>query len=218
MSERCIIVVAGGPDAPPSWVADRLPVGAPVIAADSGLGHALALGLSVDLVVGDLDSVDPGQLARAEAAGVPIERHRAEKDQTDLALALDRAATWFGAGPERIVVVVGTGGRLDHGLANLLLLAHDDYAASAVEAWVGPSRVQVVRSRTTWATEPGQLVTLLAIGGPAQGIRTAGLVYPLDGETLVAGSSRGVSNVALGTEVTVSLAAGVLLATTEPPQ
>src|SRR5690348_11873254 len=62
-----------------------------VIAADSGLEHARALGVPVDLVVGDLDSVDPAVLDAAIADGVTVERHPAAKDATDLELALDAA-------------------------------------------------------------------------------------------------------------------------------
>src|SRR5882757_8624716 len=64
------IVVTGG-DPPHPTVRDRLPTGATVIAADSGLDHAIALGLRVDRVVGDLDSVSPEALAAAARAGRP---------------------------------------------------------------------------------------------------------------------------------------------------
>ena len=121
--QRVIVAVAGG-DPVPSHVARALPAHAEVIAADSGLTVALALGLSVDLVVGDLDSVEPRALARARAAGVEIEQHPAAKNHTDLALAMDAAVT---RGATRIVVVGGHGGRLDHGLANALLLAAPAY-------------------------------------------------------------------------------------------
>src|SRR5690242_14035395 len=80
------IVVAGG-DAPDAR--RELPPYATVIAADGGLDHAYALGLPVDLLVGDLDSVSAAALARAIAEGVTIDRHPAAKDETDLELALD---------------------------------------------------------------------------------------------------------------------------------
>ncbi len=59
---------------------------------------------------------------------------------------------------------------------------------------------------------PGDLVTLLAVGGPALGVRTTGLVYPLDGEDLFPGSTRGVSNELCASSATVSLLQGTLLA------
>ncbi len=57
----------------------------------------------------------------------------------------------------------------------------------------------------------GDLVSLLPVHGAADGVTTAGLRYPLHDEPLPAGTTRGVSNVLLGTEGSVSLRAGTLL-------
>jgi thiamine pyrophosphokinase len=159
--------------------------------------------------VGDFDSVSPSGLARVEAAGAVVERHPAAKDQTDLDLAL-RVAVGLGAG--RIVVVGGGGGRLDHLLANALLLTAERFAAATIEARFGRDRLHVVRRDVTLAGRPGDLVTLLAIGRPATGVTTAGLRYPLDDATLDPASSLGVSNELVGDTATVTVGAGVLLA------
>ena len=94
------------------------------------------------MVIGDFDSVTAEALAAATTAGATIERHPVAKDQTDLELALDRALELT---PARIVVVGGHGGRLDHFLANALLLASERYAAVAVQAYMGDGVVYVVR-------------------------------------------------------------------------
>jgi thiamine pyrophosphokinase len=126
-----VVVVAGGTRRPSPRLRARLPHDpALVVAADSGLAHAEALGLPVDLVVGDMDSVDPDALRRAQQLGVAVERHLTDKDKTDLELALDVAMVKGGAGAE-IVVVTSVAGRLDHGLANLLLLAAPAYATAS---------------------------------------------------------------------------------------
>ena len=91
-----------------------------VVAADGGLLRARALGLDVDVVVGDLDSVTPEALAAAEAAGARVVRHPPAKDATDLELALDEAAA---LGASRVLVVASAEGRLDHLLGLLLLLS-----------------------------------------------------------------------------------------------
>jgi thiamine pyrophosphokinase len=72
--------------------------------------------------------------------------------------------------------------------------------------------VHVLRGERTLNGAPGELVTLLAVGGPALGVTTEGLEYPLAGETLEPGSSRGVSNVFAAPAARVTLSAGVLLA------
>jgi len=213
VSEQVVVVFAGGEPPPPDAVLG-VPLGARVIAADRGLEHALALGLQVAVAVGDFDSASPEAVAEAEKTGVRIERHPAEKDATDLELALDAARE---LGPERIVVLAGDGGRLDHLLSALLLLASQHYAGVQLDAHVGAALVHVVRGERKLKGEPGELVSLLALHGPAEGVRTEGLAYPLIGETLEPGSSRGVSNVFAAARVQIAVERGVLLAVRPGP-
>jgi thiamine pyrophosphokinase len=208
VSEELVVVVSGG-GPPDARAAQRVPRAAPVVAADRGLDYALALELDVTVAVGDFDSASAEAVAEAEAAGVRIERHPAEKDATDLELALDAA---IDMAPQRILVLGGTGGRLDHELSALLLLASERYASAQVDALVGEARVHVIRGKRKLEGSPGELCTLLAMDGPATGVTTEGLEYPLRGETLEPGSSRGVSNVFADETAHVTVEDGVLLA------
>ena len=176
-----------------------------VVAADSGADVARELGLLPDVIVGDFDSVTPA----AAAAIATHRRYPTDKDATDLSLALAEAQR---RGAESISVVGGSGGRLDHFLANVAALASDELAGVRVDALMGSARLWVVRNRETIRGTVGELVTLLAHGGPATGIHTTGLRWALDGETLEAGSSRGVSNILAAPEATVTLETGVILA------
>ncbi|MEO8694545.1 MAG: thiamine diphosphokinase [Acidimicrobiales bacterium] len=204
------IVVAGG-DAPPEGRA--IPPFSTVIAADGGLDHVYALGLPVDLLVGDLDSVSAAALARARDEGVAIDHHPAAKDETDLELALDHVCT---RGMTRALVLGAGGGRLDHALGNLLLLASERFAAIELDAWIGDATVSVVRVRRRFLRHPGDVVSLFAVGGPAFGVTTHGLEYPLRHEMLSSGSSRGISNVVVDGPIMVEVADGVLLAVQSP--
>jgi thiamine pyrophosphokinase len=186
-----------------------LPPAETVVAADGGLLRARALGLGVDVVVGDLDSATPEALAAAEAEGARIVRHPQAKDATDLELALDEAVA---LGARRVLVVASAGGRLDHLLGSVLLLAEERYAGLELDALVGDALVHVVRGERTLRGAPGELLTLVPLGGAADGVTTDGLEYPLRGETLAPGTTRGVSNVFLETEARVTLERGVLLA------
>ena len=201
-------VFAGG-DPPDAAVLHDLPRADLVIAADSGLEHAQRLGVTVDLLVGDLDSVGADALEAAVAAGVDVEQHPTAKDATDLELALD-AAIQRGAGSA--LVVGGHGGRLDHLLANALLCASPRFATLRIEARMGDARVAVIHDHADIDGAPGSLCSLLPVGGPADGVTTTGLRFPLHGETLEPGSTRGVSNEFLGSTAAVSLQGGVLLA------
>jgi thiamine pyrophosphokinase len=182
-----------------------LPPGATVIAADGGAELARRLGLEVDLLVGDLDSISAEGLGGIER----VERHAAEKDASDLELALAAALRFE---PERILVLGGAGGRLDHLLGGLLLLAADAYASVPVDAQIGAAAVHVVRGERRLFGESGELISLFAVQGPARGVVTDGLVYPLRGETLEPGSTLGVSNVFAAPEARVALERGVVLA------
>lgn len=204
---RDVVILVGGDE--PTRLPSSLPRPATIIAADGGLALAPRLDLDVDLVVGDLDSVDPSLLEDAVARGVLVERHPADKDRTDLAIALDAACA---EGPAAVTLVGGHGGRLDHQLANLLLLASAEYAPLELTAIMGPAVVTVIRDQREVRGRPGELLSLLPAHGPALGVTTHGLRFPLDGEALTAGSSRGVSNEFLDTTARISLTEGVLLA------
>ncbi|MGD9793150.1 MAG: thiamine diphosphokinase [Acidimicrobiia bacterium] len=203
-----VIVVSGGPPSP--W-----PIGSPlassadlVIAADSGYDHALGAGLTVDVLIGDLDSISAHGRDHAEANGVEIIRHRPDKDATDLTLALDLAVD---RGASSITLLASGGGRLDHLLAGVLSLAEVPVPLRAV---LGDSIVVPINPGpgAELSGRAGSTLTLLPVGGPAHGVVTSGLRYRLDGETLHAGSTRGVSNEFIDVHATVCLESGSLLA------
>jgi len=202
--EPDVVVVASGPGP-----AVAVPRAGTVVAADGGLDRAAALGLDVDVVVGDLDSASAAAVEAAESAGARIVRHPVAKDATDLELALDEAAS---LGARRVLVVASAGGRLDHLAASLLLLGSERYAKLELDALVGDAVVHVLRGTRTLRASAGDLVTLLPVGGAAGGVTTSGLEYALEDETLEPGSTRGVSNVFLGEEAEVTVESGVLLA------
>ena len=213
MKPETVVVVAGGH--PLGRTVPSLPDGAMVIAADGGVDRALALGLRVDLAIGDFDSVSAAGLAAAEAAGARVERHPTAKDATDLELALDAA---FALQPTRIVVVGSGGGRLDHLFGSVLLLADERYAGTEVDAYLGDARVAVIRGSRTLAGTPGDLLTLLPVHGAVEGVTTEGLEYPLRGETLPPATTRGVSNVFSGAEARITVERGCLLAVRPAPE
>jgi thiamine pyrophosphokinase len=110
------------------------------------------------------------------------------------------------------VVIGGAEGRLDHLLAELLLLGSAPYGGVEIDALLGEARVHVVRGSRRLAGVPGELTSLLALHGPARGVVTEGLRWTLRGDTLDPGSSRGVSNEFAATEARIDVSDGVLLA------
>lgn len=203
-----VVVVAGG--ARPG-VIPPLPPDAWIIGADSGVGHALALGWRVDQAIGDFDSIAPEDLAAVREAGGICETHLAEKNATDLELALDAAARRH---PVSVLVIGGHGGRFDHHLGNVLLLANPRFSQLRITAYMGDSIVTVIHGgqSATLSGMPGQYVSLLPIHGDAHGVTTTNLRYPLTREMLIAGNTRGVSNEFMAPTCTISLEAGALVA------
>jgi thiamine pyrophosphokinase len=223
-----VFVIAGSPIAqPPCRFApgpsDR------VIAADYGAHHARAWGWPIDLLIGDMDSLAPAELQAARASGVLTVTAPAAKDETDLELAVARALS---DGATELVICGALGGRADHMLANVLLLARRELIG--VEAVIadgvqmlrvlrGDPATQGVPATQSVATQPGEiaclslagapgdLLTLLPLAGDAVGVSTAGLLYPLAGETLFFAQARGVSNVFEAATARVWLRRGMLL-------
>jgi len=180
-----------------------------VIAADGGFDHAVAAGLRVDLLVGDLDSITPAGLAAVPAA-TPVVRHRADKDETDTELALAEAVA---RRPRRIVLLSGGGDRLDHQLAAIGALGAPSLAAvEHVEGWWGPTRVVTLHGprRALLPLAPGTTFSVLALHGPVTGVSIGGARWPLHDATIAAGSGLGVSNVSSEPSVEIAAAGGVL--------
>jgi thiamine pyrophosphokinase len=215
------LVLADGPLDPPADLDRAWPgwsVGIDlVVAADGGARHAETLGRRIDRWVGDADSIEPGELDRLAAAGVPIDRAPTDKDETDAELALLVAIE---ASPERITILGALAGeRLDHELGNIWLLAHPAVETSPAHACLlgARTRIRLIGpGRTTIAGRVGDLVSLLPFGGDATGITTEGLQYPLRGEPLVGGPSRGLSNVRTDSQAAISIGSGRLLVVETP--
>lgn len=200
-------IVAAGGDPPHEMWRERLRGADLVIAADSGLAHLHALHLRADVVVGDFDSVDPADLDRATREGARIDRHPADKDATDLALALTEARH---AGATTLTVIGVGGGRIDHHLAGLALLADPAWAGMRITALTGTDRIHVVHDIVTMDDAVGSLVTLLAVGGPAGGVTTTGLRWPLDDAELSPTSTLGVSNEIVASPARVAVRTGTV--------
>jgi len=184
--------------------------GALVLAANGGSRHVQALGLTPDLVIGDLDSISPALREQFEAQGVAVRQAPARKDETDLELALLHAAA---QGAEQIVVVGALGGRLDMTLANILLMTHPALGSTHIELWTGSQTAWLIRPPGADVRgQPGDTLSLVPLAGDAIGVTTHGLEYPLADDVLVFGPARGVSNVITAPGARVELREGLLLA------
>ncbi len=203
-----IVIFAHGqlPDA--QKAAALVKTGDVIVCANGGTMHALGLGLKPHLIIGDLDSLQGQTKALTQAAGVPVQRHPHDKNETDLELALQYA---IDQGPTAVVIVGALGKRLDQTLGNIALLSSPALASVDIRLDDGLEEAYFCRGRSTVEGRPGDLVSLIPWGAPVAGVTTEGLKWPLRAETLYPEKTRGISNELLQATAQVSINSGLLL-------
>lgn len=204
------LIFLGGDLGIPHHLSSYLDNATTIIAVDHGADHCHRLGLTPDLLLGDLDSISPATLAHYQAQGVAIERHHRRKDATDLELALDRVAD---EGHDAVLLLAALGGRWDMSLGNVLTASRATYRKLRLTLIGSDCTLHILHPGRTLLLSGavGDRVSLLPVHGNASGVTLCGFEYPLHNATLEAGSSRGISNVVVAAEATVSLALGSLL-------
>ena len=209
------IIIAGGRSHETEWQ-DWIRQGDWIIGANGGAARALDWGLKPNLVVGDMDSLSARHRVELEAQGCQFMVHPRAKDETDLELALTYAAD---QGAQEIVILGAMGGRLDHSLANVLLLALPTLEGIPIRIVDAGQEALVVRGGGEVVLNglPGDVVSLLPLGGSVIGVTTAGLAWTLADEDLHIGHTRGVSNEMIATQARVEVARGCLLIVHGPP-
>lgn len=194
---RCVIFCAG--------YFDRLAVPIEksdiVIAADGGVDHVRALGLTPDVILGDFDSL--GYVP--EGANVfPV-----EKDDTDAMLAV-RKGLAMGC-REFLLYGCLDGPRLDHTIANLQLLQYlADRGACGILIGLTHMASVVKDGTLVFPGAPSGILSVFCLGMDAHGVTIRGAQYPLENGTLTAGFPLGVSNHFLEAEATVTVTDGSL--------
>jgi thiamine pyrophosphokinase len=203
-----IVVIANGELSQPTRLARIVAQADKVVAADGGANWLVSQGRTPDVLIGDMDSIAPQVLRALEARHCQLLRHARDKDETDTELALMHAAK---LGARRITLLGALGGRADHALANVLLLAIPQLAGIEATIFDGTSYLWILRKQGRVRGEVGDTVSLLPLQGDAEGIVTEGFRYPLQHETLRFGLARGVSNVLLDPVGEITLQRGMLL-------
>jgi thiamine pyrophosphokinase len=207
--KHVLIFVNGLP--PRRELVDRYLEGRPIIiGADGGALHALRLGLKLDWVVGDMDSLPVEQQADLAAAGTRFKRFPPQKDKTDLELALQLAME---SQPQEIVLLGALGGRLDQELGNMLLLAQPQWRGTRMLIAGEEETVYLLRGGETMVLhgKPGQIFSVLAISPMLEGLDISGAEYPLTKAEVPLGSTLTISNAMAAGETTIALRAGLAL-------
>ena len=207
--KRAVIFANGRMETPPPFIRD-INESDLIIAADGGTQHCKSLGITPNVIIGDLDSTDSNDLATYQQAGVKIIQHPSHKDETDLELALLLTLQFEIL---QVYVIGALGARWDMTIANVLLLANPKFSRLSIHLLDGSQELIILRGNDQLKIKgkAGALISLLPIAGDVLGITTHGLEYPLNHETLYFGATRGVSNIFTNDHAELSVTEGILL-------
>ncbi|ADL07590.1 thiamine diphosphokinase [Thermosediminibacter oceani] len=180
-----------------------------IICADSGIHHALKMGVIPHLVVGDMDSVTEEDRGKICEYNIKLYTFPKEKDFTDTELALEAALK---KGVREAVLLGGLGDRPDHSLANIFLMVN--FKKKGIDLMLAGVNWEmfIIDGVREIEGKRGQILSLIPLTPEVRGIKTAGLYYPLRGETIPMGASRGISNVFTEDRAVVKVEQGLLLA------
>jgi len=179
-----------------------------IVSADGGLRYIRSLNLIPKLVVGDLDSVSRDDIQFLNDNNIEILKFPADKDQTDLEIALRELAK---RDYKDILVIGALGGRTDQTLANLGLISSISNDDIRIEFDDGREHIMLIRNRLLLSGKKGDTVSLLPLCSPAKGITTKGLRYSLTDEQLLPDQTRGISNVMMGEIAEINITSGTVL-------
>ena len=212
MQTQRAFIFANGSLAEPEFILKLLTPTDMLIAANGGSKHLSALGLIPHILIGDFDSLDEDILSKQ---GIMFFRHKPEKDETDLELALLYAHKQK---VEEILIFGALGGRWDMCLANILLLANPIFhenllSIPSIKIMEHNQELSLITQHSPYKIHGsrGDTISLLPISTYVEGVLTQGLHYPLNEERLRLGTTRGISNLMLAEQALVQIQNGLLL-------
>lgn len=189
-----------------------------VVAVDGGFASLEDVGCTPDVAMGDFDSL--GYVPQSMSAEVEVFEYPAHKDESDMELALRLAQE---RGFEEVEVYGAIGGRLDHTIANLQLLAsfsEHGLRVIAIDLVEADRATKATGTALTFLTgpaeltlepHPGEVVSVFSLSDEARDVTETGLAYPLDHVVLTNRTSWGLSNEFTDLPATVSVGSGTLV-------
>lgn len=202
--KRCIVIAAGPIEAPERleslWQSrpDDL-----VIAADGGLHNAALFGIQPDIVLGDMDSLDPADAPE----GVRV--YPVRKNDTDAMLAVKAGIE---AGCREFLILGALGGRLDHTYANIQMLGYLLEQGCSGQLLDGMHQVMMVRNGGVRLKSSFKHLSVFSYSDRCLGVSESGVGYTLSGAELTSTFPLGVSNYQLADEpAVISVEQGTLL-------
>lgn len=195
------IILANGSISDYSKIEKHITTDSILICADGGYNHAIRMGLTPKYVIGDMDSVTES------IANIKTKKFSTDKDETDTELAIDIALK---EGCDHIVLLAASGTRLDHTIANIILLLKLEKQGILAELIDEHNIIRVISKKTEFTATPNDTISLIPITN-CEGVSSKGLVYPLNGENLKLGCVRGISNRFINSHAVIDIKSGYML-------
>lgn len=183
------LIIGNGSDIDKSYIKD-LNIDY-VICADGGLEKVNKLGLKPDLILGDFDSVNLSVLEKFKNLNIETVRFPSEKDYTDMELAINHAVN---KGFNDIILVGASGTRLDHTVANILLI--ENYYKNNINIKIldNNNLIQMVYDNMTIPFRKNHFVSIIPLSEKIEGLTLEGFKYPLNNVIVERGSTLCISN------------------------
>ncbi|MFC2145514.1 thiamine diphosphokinase, partial [Actinomycetota bacterium] len=210
------IIIANGSIGDPSWTYKKI-IGRfgfsrddIVICADGGASNALKMGLMPDIVIGDMDSIKFGvkEEIRNKSTKTRYISTSPEKDESDTQLAVEYA---LGLDVKKIIITGAVGDRIDHTLANIILLSSPGLEDIDARILTDNSDMFIVRRSVTIDGAPGKTITLISLSPYTYFTGTSGIKYGLKEEKLIFSPVRGLSNEFIDKKAKLDIRDGTLL-------
>lgn len=186
-----------------------------IIVADYGLLVADKLGLEVDYILGDFDSVPKEIIEKyrdkqKDNQSFTIREFNPEKDYTDTQIAIEEA---IALSPDEIVILGGTGTRLDHTLSNvqnLILALKKNIKCSLIDEH---NKLYLIdKPRTVYKQDLfGSNISLLPLSPVVEKVTLLGFKYSLKEDDIHLGDSIGISNELVEDKARIIFEAGILI-------
>ena len=182
-----------------------------VVCADGGASNALKMGLIPDVVIGDMDSIKFGvkEKIKEKSAKTRYISTSSQKDESDTQLAVEYTLGLRGI--KKILITGAIGNRIDHTLANIMLLSAPELEDIDVRILTDNSDMFIVRKPVLISGTPGKIITLLSLSPYTYFTGTLGLKYELKEEKLDFSPVRGLSNEFIDKKAKLDIREGTLL-------
>lgn len=178
-----------------------------IIAADGGANKLYKLGIIPHYSIGDYDSISVEAYEWLEKEKVKINRYPSKKDKTDMELCIEFAAEI----DDEIIITGGTGYRLDHTLANILMLIKLHKLGIAVKIEDDHNLIMILEGKNKLNVEKYMEynLSILPYKDDLDSVSSFGLEYEVDDQKFEFGSSFGVSNVILKENIEINIVDGL---------